>query len=81
MQRACRSAAHRLALHSFSLPGQPDSLQEHLPREGTAHSMLTPPTSIVNQENAPQTCLQANLMEAISQPRFPFSKWLWVVSS
>ena len=40
---------------------------EHLPRNGTAHSGLCPPTSIINQENILQACLQANLMEAIPQ--------------
>lgn len=37
---------------------------------GTALSGLGPPKSIINQENAPQTCLEANLMEAFSQLRF-----------
>lgn len=40
--------------------------QGHLPRSGTAHRELGPPTSITNLENALQTCPQANLMEAFS---------------
>jgi hypothetical protein len=27
--------------------------QDHLPRDGTAHSGLSPPTSIIDQENVP----------------------------
>lgn len=39
----------------------------HLPKAGTTHSELGPPTSITEQENAPHICLQVSLMEAISQ--------------
>jgi hypothetical protein len=30
----------------------------HIPKDGTSHSGLEPPTSISNQENVPQTCPQ-----------------------
>lgn len=33
---------------------------------GTSHSGLDPLTSVIIQENAPQSCLQENLMEAFS---------------
>lgn len=49
--------------------------QGHLPRDGTTHSGLDPPTSIINQKrkkNASQTCLQVSLMEACSQLRLFF---------
>jgi hypothetical protein len=35
---------------------------------------LGPPTSVNNHANDPQTCLQAKLMEAFSQFRFPLAK-------
>lgn len=37
--------------------------QNHLSRDGIIHSKLGPSTSIINQENALQTCQKANLME------------------
>jgi hypothetical protein len=37
--------------------------QDHLPRNGTAHSGLSPLTSITDQGNTPQICPQANLMD------------------
>lgn len=40
-------------------------MQGLLPRGVTAHGELEPPTSVTNQECAPQTCVQANLMEAV----------------
>jgi hypothetical protein len=45
---------------------------DHISGVSTAHSWLDPPTPIINQENAPQTCLQVNLREAFSQLRFLF---------
>jgi len=40
--------------------------QDYLPKDGTTHSALGPPlTSIINQENASQLCLQASLMEFV----------------
>lgn len=41
----------------------------HLPKDGTSHSELGPPTLIVNQENAPTIMPTSLLMEAISQMR------------
>ena len=38
----------------------PYTTQAHLPRNGSVHSGLGPPTSISNQENVSQTCPQAN---------------------
>ena len=43
------------------------TIQDHLTSSATSHTELGPPTLIINQENAPQSCLQANLMEAVSQ--------------
>lgn len=40
-------------------------LQDHLPRGGPTHSGLGLSTSIINQENVPQSCPQAGLIEAI----------------
>lgn len=37
----------------------------------SAHSGLGPPMTIINQENALQTCLQASLMEALNSSLFP----------
>lgn len=45
------------------------AFQDHLPRGGTAHNGLGPPTSITNQENPLQTCLTGQ-SEAFSQLRF-----------
>lgn len=61
MQRPRRSAARWLASSGlfgyFSL-----TVQGHLPKDGTAHSGLV---TISNQENAPRTFPQANLLETI----------------
>lgn len=49
--------------------------EDHLPRGGPAHSNLGHPTSNLNQENAPQTHLQANLMDgSSSSPEAPSSQ-------
>lgn len=37
----------------------------HLPRDGTAHNGLGPPTSISHQENVLQECAQADQIKAI----------------
>lgn len=47
---------------------------DHLPRDGTAPSGLNPPMSIITQENAPETSLQASLSEASSQVRLPLPR-------
>lgn len=48
---------------------QPIFLQPHgdQPASVTAHSDLGPPTSILNQDDAPQTCSQASVVRAFSQ--------------
>lgn len=45
-------------------------IQDHQPRGGPAHSRRNPLSSIIDQENVPQTSLQANFMEAFSQLRY-----------
>ena len=37
----------------------------HAFRGGSTHSDLDPPTSVINQESAPQACLQASFTEVI----------------
>ena len=52
---------------------QPAFLTENqLPRSGTVHDGLGPPTTNSNQGSAPRTCPQINLMETISQSRLLF---------
>ena len=46
--------------------------QDHLPRSRLTHNELDCLRSIINQENAPQTCLQANLRKVFSLLRFLF---------
>lgn len=46
------------------------TLQDRLPNDGIASGRHGVPTSIINQNNNPQTCLQATLMEVLSQLRF-----------
>lgn len=41
---------------------------------GATSIELDPPTPIMNQENAPETCSQAKLMESILQLRFILPK-------
>ena len=43
------------------------TIQNHLPRHSNTHNGLGLPTSVTNQENAPQPCLQANLVGAFFQ--------------
>lgn len=50
-------------------------------RSGTTHSKIGLPTSITNQENAPQTCLYSNLIEEIPQLRFLLPNQVHFVSS
>lgn len=59
---------HRVSLYWFA----PHDLvrllayttEKHLPRSGTVPSGLALPTSSINQEIVPQTCLQVNLIDA-----------------
>ena len=55
MQGAWKSAANLLALCGL-LSLLSYSARDHQSRNGTAHSELGPPISIINQENAPQAC-------------------------
>lgn len=48
--------------------------QAYLPRDGTAHRGLDPPTLISSQGKAPLICPQATLTKAIPQFRFPLPK-------
>lgn len=48
--------------------------QAHPPGGGTTYSVPGPTTSISNQENAPQTCPKANLVETIPQLSFSLLK-------
>lgn len=50
--------------------------QYHLPSGGTSHSRLSSSTTIINQENAPKSRLQANLTEEFSQLKLPLPRWL-----
>ena len=47
--------------------------QVHLPRGGTAHNELCPPTTSINQEHTPQARVQANLMGGTFTILFPSS--------
>lgn len=55
--------AYRLALHG--LLNLSYTTQDHLLRGGTITSELSPPTSLINQENGPH----ANLVRTFSQLR------------
>lgn len=48
----------------------------HLPRNGTTHRELSPHTLIINQENAPPTCLQTSLVEKTPQTISPLPRRL-----
>lgn len=48
--------------------------QAHPLRYGTTHRRLGSPTLVVNQENDPRTCPQANQMEKLSQKRVSLSR-------
>lgn len=44
----------------------------YIPEVGTTLNGVSRPTSVVNQENAPQTCVQVTMVETTSQLRLPF---------
>ena len=70
MQRPWMGAAYWLAPHGlFSLLSY--TTPDHQPRSAPTQNGLGPSPSIVNYENALQTCLQPYLLEAFSQLRFP----------
>jgi hypothetical protein len=50
--------------------------QDYLPRGGTTHSGLGPPTSIINQDSVPHICPQASPIETVSQMRSHLTRWL-----
>lgn len=62
-----RNAAYWLAPHGF-LSLLPYTIQDYLgvPRGGTTCGELVPPISLIDQENALQTCLQAHFVEVSS---------------
>lgn len=66
MQRPCRVAAYSTAPSDF-LRLRCYSTQDHHLRDGTVHSGLDFPMSIISQENAPQACPQATLVGLFSQ--------------
>ena len=68
MQRSRRSVAYWIASHGL-FKRLSYSTQDHWPRVGTAHSGLGMLISITNQENVPQICLPAILMETFCQLR------------
>lgn len=65
---AVRNAAYSLApsCELLSLPEDPAQGKGGISRSGVGH-----PTSVISQENVPQPCPQAGLMEAFSELRFP----------
>lgn len=69
MEGPQNSAAYRLSHLSFTT-------KDHLPRSGTPHTMLGPPTSIINQDDVPQTCLWVDLMEVVPQLRSPVTRYV-----
>lgn len=69
-QKSWRHAVYRLApLGSLSLLSY--TTEYHLSGGSATHSELDPPTQITSQDNTPQMCLQASLMEAFAQLKFP----------
>jgi hypothetical protein len=74
-QRPWRSAAYWIAhLAVLYKPGPPT-------QGGTAHSSLGPPTSIINQEDAPTDLSTGQFDGTFSQLKFFLPRWLWLVSS
>lgn len=43
----------------------PSAPENHLSKDGTSHSRITPPPPPINQNNTLQTCPQASLVKAI----------------
>ena len=64
-QRSQRNIVSWLALQAHvQLPFIYTS-QDYLPKVGITHNGLGPHTEIINQENTPQICPEASLMDAI----------------
>ena len=79
-QRSWRNAASWLASHSLLMLFSYRT-EDHLPRGDTTQSDLGLPTSVINQENAPQTCLWDNTMETFSQLKLPAPRCAQLVTS
>lgn len=47
-------------------------------RGSTNLSALNPPTSIINQDNTPQICLQTNLMETSTRLRILLPRYVQI---
>ena len=58
-----------LLAHSQTHVNLSYTAQDHLSTNGTSHSGVRLPTSINHKDNAPQTCSQANLIQATPQWR------------
>lgn len=73
-----KSEAMEDAEYWLALPGLLTLLscntQDHQHRDDVNHSELSPPITNINEENIPQTCLQANFVGTTSQLRFSVSK-------
>jgi hypothetical protein len=80
LRRHRRSAAYRAVPHDL-LSMISYTIQVSWPRGGTTQWSRPSHTSIINQENAPQFCPQANLVGKFSQLRYPLPKCLKLVSS
>lgn len=70
MQRPQRGALYCLAHHGL-LTLLSYKMQDHQPRDGMTHNGLGPPHQSLTEKNASPSFLQLNLMEAISELRFP----------
>lgn len=70
-----RDPEHRGLLDDSLWLAQPAFFHTCL-KNGTTFSGLGTPTIIINQENAPEATLQTSMIEASSQLRLPFPKWL-----
>lgn len=73
--------AEVLHMDLFSLCRWSYLSHDHLQRAGTTHTGLAPPASMINQDNGPQTCLQAILMQEVSQLWFRLCRWTRHVTS
>lgn len=57
------------------------SNQGHQHIDGSAHRDIGAPISIIKAKRCSQDCPKTNMVRAFSQLRFPFPKWLWLVST
>lgn len=73
MQRPQREAAYWFSPQGL-LGLLSCSIQDHQPKDDIAHSEMSLSLSIINQENAPQACLQTNLVGAFFLTEFPHPK-------